>query len=193
MNSYKYFSNKDCEYYPCHDLNEINCLFCFCPLYSYECGGNFKILDNGKKDCSKCNIPHKANGYKCITNKLKGDKMKVLSIRGNKVNFDFSQEEYDILLRDGLQKWIDAKIGPNKVKVVPPSLQLIPDKKAKPLTKKQLKEEEDFCNELLTLSVVAALKEGIERDSMFCDHANEVPSKCKCEEGCYCKSHTCKK
>lgn len=118
--------------------------------------------------------------------------MKVLNIRGNKVNFDFTQEEYDILLRDGLQKWIDAKVGPNKVKVVAPDLQLLLPK-MKPLTKKQQKEEDAFCNELIGLAVNAAIKKGIEIDSMLCDHANEVPAICKCEKNCYCKAHTCKK
>ena len=27
---------------------------------------------------------------------------------------------------------------------------------------------------------------------MLCDHANEVPFKCKCPKNCYCKTHTCK-
>jgi hypothetical protein len=29
-------------------------------------------------------------------------------------------------------------------------------------------------------------------NSMFCEHANEVPGKCKCDNDCYCKDHTCK-
>lgn len=28
---------------------------------------------------------------------------------------------------------------------------------------------------------------------IFCEHANEVPARCPCEEGCYCKTHTCAK
>ena len=105
--------------------------------------------------------------------------MKVLSIRGDKVYFDFTQEEYDILLRDGLQKWIDKKIGPNKIKVVSPDPQtVIP--KSKPLTKKEMKEEDDFCNELLTLSVVAALEEGLKRDKCNCD--GNCGDNCKCKK-----------
>ena len=65
-NSYKYFANKDCEYYPCHNFENINCVFCFCPLYLYDCGGKYKILDNGRKDCSGCETPHKENGYDYI-------------------------------------------------------------------------------------------------------------------------------
>lgn len=26
---------------------------------------------------------------------------------------------------------------------------------------------------------------------IFCNHANEVPYECTCQEGCYCKSNTC--
>ena len=77
---YNFFENKDCEYYPCHKAERINCLFCFCPLYSTDCGGNFKwIYDrNGKliKDCSNCIIPHTDGGYEYVTGRLagKGDK-----------------------------------------------------------------------------------------------------------------------
>lgn len=72
----KYFENKDCEFYPCHDMGHLNCLFCFCPLYNFEdCGGNFKIINtkDGKsiKDCSDCKIPHSENGYDYIMEKLK--------------------------------------------------------------------------------------------------------------------------
>lgn len=73
-NSYKYFSNKSCQYYPCHSTknsDEFNCLFCYCPLYRIEdCGGNYTILKNGIKDCSNCMIPHSANGYNYIISKL---------------------------------------------------------------------------------------------------------------------------
>ncbi len=73
--SYKYFVNTECEYYPCHDTKEINCLFCFCPLYKMDCGGNFVMLDgeNGEKikDCSKCTIPHSDGGYDYVIKRLK--------------------------------------------------------------------------------------------------------------------------
>lgn len=61
---YNFFQNKDCEYFPCHKCKEekkdkFNCLFCFCPLYCMpDCGGNYSILSNGKKDCKECIIPH---------------------------------------------------------------------------------------------------------------------------------------
>lgn len=50
--------DKNCPYYPCHDSTPINCVHCFCPLYDSDCKGNFSILKNGLKDCSKCMIPH---------------------------------------------------------------------------------------------------------------------------------------
>lgn len=70
-NNYKYFENRQCKYYPCHNTDNINCMFCFCPLYFLECNGNFKILDNGVKDCSECLIPHKEDNYDYIIKILK--------------------------------------------------------------------------------------------------------------------------
>ena len=70
--SYKYFKNEQCEYFPCHstkDIEDFNCMFCYCPLYSYECGGQYKILENGTKDCSNCLIPHR--NYDYIVGRLK--------------------------------------------------------------------------------------------------------------------------
>ena len=34
--NYKFFSHRECEYFPCHkgaDPERFNCLFCYCPLY----------------------------------------------------------------------------------------------------------------------------------------------------------------
>lgn len=69
--SYKYFENRQCEYYPCHQLENMNCLFCYCPLYLTDCGGNFKLLSNGVKDCSHCTIPHLAENYDHILDKFR--------------------------------------------------------------------------------------------------------------------------
>ena len=60
---YKFFQNNKCEFFPCHemaDLEKFNCLFCYCPLYMLgeECGGNFHYTPHGIKDCSNCIIPH---------------------------------------------------------------------------------------------------------------------------------------
>lgn len=74
-NSYRFFNNRDCKYFPCHkgikDEN-FNCLFCYCPLYfaGDKCGGNFKMY--GKiKDCSNCLIPHHSESYDYIIKKIK--------------------------------------------------------------------------------------------------------------------------
>ena len=74
--SYKYFENKKCEFYPCHKLDAVNCLFCFCPLYNHaECGGNYNMIKGGDgktiKDCSDCIIPHSDIGYEYVIDKLK--------------------------------------------------------------------------------------------------------------------------
>ncbi|MBS6207644.1 MAG: hypothetical protein KH939_06270 [Firmicutes bacterium] len=34
-----------------------------------KCGGNFKYLDGGIKDCSDCLIPHSPKGYDYIISK----------------------------------------------------------------------------------------------------------------------------
>ena len=72
-NSYRYFRNTECEYYPCHanaDPENFNCLFCFCPLYGLkECGGNPSYLSNGIKDCTNCQLPHR--NYDAVIAKLK--------------------------------------------------------------------------------------------------------------------------
>lgn len=71
--SYKYFENRACEYYPCHKMENMNCLFCYCPLYlTEECGGNYKILDpSGIKDCSNCTFPHHADNYEKVIEKFR--------------------------------------------------------------------------------------------------------------------------
>lgn len=68
---YAYFSNCECEYFPCHtdgDAENFNCLFCYCPLYvlGKACGGDFVYLENGYKDCSHCVYPHKQENYEQI-------------------------------------------------------------------------------------------------------------------------------
>lgn len=74
-NSYKFFANKDCEYFPCHEgvsPENFNCLFCYCPLYALgdRCGGNFKYGDKGIKDCTDCILPHKPQSYEYIIGKF---------------------------------------------------------------------------------------------------------------------------
>lgn len=76
-----FFSHKKCEAFPCHktcDPDNFNCLFCYCPLYftGADCGGDFKILPDGVKDCSLCALPHSRDNYRYITNRLKEYKRK---------------------------------------------------------------------------------------------------------------------
>lgn len=73
--NYKFFSHKECEYFPCHkvkDTESFNCLFCYCPLYALgnKCGGNFRYNDRGIKDCTGCIIPHKKESYEYIVEKF---------------------------------------------------------------------------------------------------------------------------
>ena len=68
---YAYFCNRECEYFPCHqveDVENFNCLFCYCPLYVLgdKCGGEFVYLPNGHKDCSHCTFPHMRKNYGVI-------------------------------------------------------------------------------------------------------------------------------
>lgn len=73
--NYKFFSHKECEYFPCHkvkDTESFNCLFCYCPLYALgnKCGGNFRYNDRGIKDCTGCILPHKKENYEYIVEKF---------------------------------------------------------------------------------------------------------------------------
>lgn len=73
---FSFFCHKNCEYFPCHETKDpenFNCLFCYCPLYALgdKCGGNFRILDGGIKDCSKCTLPHRRENYGYVTGKYR--------------------------------------------------------------------------------------------------------------------------
>lgn len=75
-NSSRFFANKECEFYPCHNCEEdINCLFCYCPLYSLKhCPGQYEIIKRGDveiKSCMNCSFPHKAENYDIIMSFLK--------------------------------------------------------------------------------------------------------------------------
>jgi len=74
MDNSRFFANKECPYFPCHDgLEEFSCIFCFCPLYALgeKCGGNFTYTADGIKDCSCCLVPHKRENYSLIIEKTK--------------------------------------------------------------------------------------------------------------------------
>ena len=68
--SYKFFENKECEYYPCHKTgSDINCLFCFCPLYDTDCPGNYRYVDRGGKkvkSCIDCTFVHLPENYDIV-------------------------------------------------------------------------------------------------------------------------------
>ncbi|MCH5278247.1 MAG: cysteine-rich small domain-containing protein [Christensenellaceae bacterium] len=71
---YAYYCNTECEFFPCHTVSDpkfFNCLFCYCPLYALgdKCGGNFKYIEGGIKDCSNCTLPHSPAGYAYVTKK----------------------------------------------------------------------------------------------------------------------------
>lgn len=77
-NSYRFFQNRQCEYFPCHevaDVDSFNCLFCYCPLYLQEdCLGHPGYILNGKgqriRDCSGCTVVHRPEMYDEIIKKL---------------------------------------------------------------------------------------------------------------------------
>ena len=67
-----FFVHRSCPYFPCHKGSkgenieeDFHCLFCYCPLYALGegCGGNYRYLSNGVKDCSLCLLPHQKAGY----------------------------------------------------------------------------------------------------------------------------------
>ena len=75
-NSYRFFENKECKYFPCHKgLKDFNCLFCYCPLYNKEnCPGNPKFIEKeGRtiKVCTDCTFPHQPGNYDKVVQSLK--------------------------------------------------------------------------------------------------------------------------
>ncbi|RMG06097.1 MAG: metal-binding protein [Nitrospirae bacterium] len=71
-----FFENPECRYFPCHqgDIEDFNCLFCFCPMYHIECLGEPGYIEiKGKlvKDCSRCLYPHRPENYETIIEYLR--------------------------------------------------------------------------------------------------------------------------
>jgi len=73
QNSYRYFKNTACKYFPCHKTpdggGDFNCLFCYCPLYPMGdgCGGNFKYSGEKRiKNCEDCVYPHTPDYYETV-------------------------------------------------------------------------------------------------------------------------------
>lgn len=81
-NSYRFFANKDCKYYPCHQgLEDFNCQFCYCPFYLKEvCPGapTFWKKEDGTiiKDCTDCNFPHRPESYDVINDWIRKENEK---------------------------------------------------------------------------------------------------------------------
>ena len=75
MEHYKFFQNRECEYFPCHKgipAEDFSCLFCFCPLYPLgeNCGGNSSFTEAGIKECSGCTRPHLRENYDSILKQM---------------------------------------------------------------------------------------------------------------------------
>lgn len=73
--NYSFTQHTACEFFPCHKTEhpeDFNCLFCYCPLYALGsgCGGNYRWLENGVKDCSACKVPHGRESYEYITSQF---------------------------------------------------------------------------------------------------------------------------
>ena len=74
--SERFFENRDCPYFPCHEGPEdFNCLFCYCPLYTREdCPGSPVYKEkNGKriKVCTGCSFPHRPENYEIVLSYLR--------------------------------------------------------------------------------------------------------------------------
>ena len=72
--NYKFHQHKECEFFPCHEVKDVenfNCLFCYCPLYALgdNCGGNFRYNEKGFKDCTDCVVPHLRKNFDYILSK----------------------------------------------------------------------------------------------------------------------------
>lgn len=74
---HKYFKNTECKYMPCHKRDKdgfFNCLFCYCPMYFIKCPGKYTLLDDGRKDCSQCTLPHDPGGWEIIQKVMRNPK-----------------------------------------------------------------------------------------------------------------------
>lgn len=73
--SSRFFQNRGCKYFPCHDMEpeRFNCLFCYCPLYHCICPGEADYISLGDKeikDCSRCDFPHRPENYDAVVEQL---------------------------------------------------------------------------------------------------------------------------
>lgn len=72
--NFKFFSNTDCEFWPCHGDVDQNCLFCYCPLAFLQCDGDYTVIESPegvfRKDCSNCMLTHGPNGWEYVQEKM---------------------------------------------------------------------------------------------------------------------------
>lgn len=93
-NSSEFFENVNCKYYPCHvGLKQLNCMFCYCPLYPLKkCPGTHHYRSvNGKevKCCEQCIFPHQPENYEKIMKLLQEVEMyKQIQIETGRRTYD---------------------------------------------------------------------------------------------------------
>ena len=85
--SSRFFQNRDCEHFPCHEgiaEEDFNCLFCYCPLYMLgkQCGGQFFYTEKGVKSCKNCIYPHQKENYEQIAGRFHDIKAMIKRLDG---------------------------------------------------------------------------------------------------------------
>ena len=89
-NSYRFFQNRECKFFPCHEVqdeDDFNCLFCYCPLYLDDnCIGSSEYIITGRgqriKDCSSCLVVHSPEMYdKVIAHLRRQDEILCVDLR----------------------------------------------------------------------------------------------------------------
>lgn len=89
-NSYRFFQNRECKFFPCHEVqdeDDFNCLFCYCPLYLDDnCIGSPEYIITGRgqriKDCSSCLVVHSPEMYdKVIAHLRRQDEILRMDLR----------------------------------------------------------------------------------------------------------------
>lgn len=129
MMSFRFFQNKECEYFPCHECddaskNKFSCLFCYCPLYSdMHCEGKFTILDNGWKDCSNCLIPHLSYDY--IVRKLTQNHDKEIADMKLSIKIKYFKDDIEKISKIEKGDWIDLRASED-VEIHEGQMKLIP-------------------------------------------------------------------
>ena len=101
---FKGFENKQCEFFPCHQLPKradgttrtFNCLNCWCGLYFLECPGPYKVFEdaNGlkRKDCTDCYLNH--NGIEQSWNFIQTWMTYPLPWSGEEQTYKFTKPEH---------------------------------------------------------------------------------------------------